>query len=78
MGRVNAGLHKAASTLSWLSDKLPKQPQLYADRFTHPHELDPLIHPDWEQNAGLLTGLSRFNQVLSVRPEFAVARHIDQ
>ena len=67
MGRVSVSLHKAASTISWLNAKLPKQPQLYSDRFAHPHELDPLIHPDWENTAGLLAGVSRFNQVLSVR-----------
>ena len=67
MGRVNAGLHKASSTISWLNALLPKSPQLYADRFAHPHELDSLVSPDWQQEAGLLLGLSNFNQVLSVR-----------
>src|SRR5215468_127483 len=67
MGRVSAGLHKASSTLSWLSAHLPKTPELYSDRFAHAHELNPLIHPDWENKAGLLAGISRFNQVLSVR-----------
>jgi type IV secretion system protein VirD4 len=67
MGRVNAGLHKASSTISWLNALLPKAPQLYSDRFAHPHELDSLVSPDWQQEAGLLLGLSNFNQVLSVR-----------
>src|SRR5919205_1310348 len=67
MGRVTNGLHKASSTLSWVNALLPKSPQLYSDRFAHPHELDPLVHPDWERAAGLLVGVSSFNQVLSVR-----------
>jgi type IV secretion system protein VirD4 len=67
MGRVSAGLHKAASTLSWLNALLPKSPQLYSDRFAHPHELNPLVSPNWQQEAGLLAGISQFNQVLSVR-----------
>jgi type IV secretion system protein VirD4 len=46
---------------------LPKSPKLYADRFANPHEQDSLVHPDWEREAGLLVGISRFNQVLSVR-----------
>jgi type IV secretion system protein VirD4 len=67
MGRVTNGLHKASSTLSRVHALLPKSPQLYSDRFAHPHELDPLVHPDWEREAGLLVGVSSFNQVLSVR-----------
>ena len=46
MGRVKNGLHKAASTISWLNTLLPKSPQLYSDRFAHTHELDPLVSPD--------------------------------
>src|SRR4029453_11738349 len=67
MGHVKNGLHKASSTLSRVNALLPKAPQLYSDRFAHPHELDPLVHPDWEREAGLLVGVSSFNQVLSVR-----------
>jgi type IV secretion system protein VirD4 len=67
MGRVKNGLHKASSTLSWVQSQLPKTPQLYSDRFAHPHELDPLVHSDWEREAGLLVGVSPFDQVLSVR-----------
>ena len=67
MGRVKNGLHKASSTLSWINAQLPKAPQLYTDRFARPHELAPLVHPDWEREAGLLVGVSAFDQVLSVR-----------
>ena len=67
MGRVKNGLHKASSTISWLNAQLPKTPELYSDRFAHPHEVDPLVHPDWETEAGLLVGVSPFDQVLSVR-----------
>ena len=67
MGRVSAGLHKASSTISWLNALLPKSPQLYADRFAHPHEVDPLVHQNWQQEAGLLLGVSNFNHALSVR-----------
>jgi hypothetical protein len=67
MGRVTNGLHKAFSTLSRVHALLPKSPQLYSDRFAHPHELDPLVHPGWEAEAGLLVGVSPFDQVLSVR-----------
>ena len=66
MGHVTNGLHKASSTLSRVQSLLPKAPQLYSDRFAHPHELDPLVHPDWEREAGLLVGVSSFDQVLSV------------
>src|SRR5215475_6571593 len=67
MGRVKNGLHKASSTISWITAQLPKPPELYRDRFAHTHELDPLVSPNWQQEAGLLVGLSKFNQVLSVR-----------
>jgi type IV secretion system protein VirD4 len=67
MGSVTNGLHKASSTLSWVQAHLPKPPQLYADRFAHPHEVNPLVSPNWQQEAGLLLGVSAFNQVLSVR-----------
>jgi type IV secretion system protein VirD4 len=69
MGRVTNGLHKASSTLSWVRSLLPKSPQLYADRFARPHEVNPLVSPNWQEEAGLLLGVSAFNQVLSVRPK---------
>ena len=67
MGRVTAGLRRASSTLSWVNAHLPKTPQLYADRFAHTHEVDPLVSQNWQQEAGLLIGVSAFNHVLSVR-----------
>jgi type IV secretion system protein VirD4 len=67
MGHVKNGLHKASSTLSRVNALFPKPPQLYSDRFAHSHELDSLIHSDWETEAGLLVGVSAFDQVLSVR-----------
>src|SRR5215467_13548231 len=67
MGRVSVGLYKVASIISWFNVFLPKSPQLYADRFAHTHELDPLVSPNWQQEAGLLLGVSSFNHVLSVR-----------
>src|SRR5215217_4528316 len=67
MGRLTGALHRASSTLSWLNAHLPKTPQLYTDRFADPHEVDPLVSPNWQQEAGLLVGVSAFNHVLSVR-----------
>jgi type IV secretion system protein VirD4 len=67
MGRLTGALHRASSTLSWLSAHLPKTPTLYSDRFAHTHEIDPLVSPNWQQEAGLLVGVSSFNHVLSVR-----------
>jgi type IV secretion system protein VirD4 len=67
MGRVANGLHKASSTLSWVRSQLPKPPQLYADRFARPHEVNPLVSHNWHDETGLLVGVSAFNQVLSVR-----------
>src|SRR5215211_6039361 len=67
MGRVTNGLHRASSTLSWVRSQLPKNPQLFSDRFAHPHEVNPLVSPNWQQETGLLLGVSAFNQVLSVR-----------
>jgi hypothetical protein len=54
MGRLTAGLHRASSTLSWVQAHLPKNPQLFSDRFAHPHEVNPLVSPHWQQEAGLL------------------------
>jgi type IV secretion system protein VirD4 len=68
MGRVKDGLHRASSTLSWLNAQLPKQPQLYSDRFADLHEVDPLVSQNWQNDTGLLVGVSAFNHVLSVRP----------
>jgi type IV secretion system protein VirD4 len=67
MGRVANGLHKVSSTLSWVRSLLPKPHQLYSDRFARPHEVNPLVSPNWQEEAGLLLGVSAFNQVLSVR-----------
>jgi type IV secretion system protein VirD4 len=67
VGRVTNGLHKASSTLSWVRSQLPKPPQLYADRFAHPHEVNPLVSHNWHDETGLLVGVSAFNQVLSIR-----------
>jgi type IV secretion system protein VirD4 len=67
VGRLAAGLQRMSSTLSWLSAHLPKTPQLYTDRFAQPHEVDPLVSPNWQQEAGLLVGVSSFNHVFSVR-----------
>jgi type IV secretion system protein VirD4 len=67
MGRITNSLHKASSTLSRLRSLLPKPPQLYADRFARIHEVDPLVSHNWQQEAGLLLGVSSFNHVLSVR-----------
>src|SRR4029453_16122743 len=67
MGGLTNGLHKASSTLSWVRSQLPKPPQLYAARFARPHEVNPLVSPNWQQAPGLLLGVSAFNQVLSVR-----------
>jgi type IV secretion system protein VirD4 len=46
---------------------LPKTPQLFSDRFAHPHEVNPLVSQRWQQETGLLVGVSSFKQVLSVR-----------
>jgi type IV secretion system protein VirD4 len=67
MGRITNGLHKASSTLSWVQAHLPKPHQLYADRFARPHEVNPLVSHNWQEEAGLLLGVSAFNQVLSIR-----------
>jgi type IV secretion system protein VirD4 len=67
MGVVTSSLQRMSATLSWLQAQLPKSPQLYADRFAHPHEVNPLVSPTWQQEAGLLVGVSSFNNVLSVR-----------
>jgi type IV secretion system protein VirD4 len=67
MGALASGLRQLSATLSWLSAQLPKQPQLYSDRFADPHEVDPLVSPNWQSDAGLLIGVSAFNHVLSVR-----------
>jgi hypothetical protein len=68
MGRLTAGLQRASSTLSWLHAHLPKTHQLYSDRFADPHEVHPLVSQHWQQETGLLVGVSAFNQVLSIRP----------
>jgi type IV secretion system protein VirD4 len=67
MGAITSGLHQLSSTLSWVQAHLPKTPQLFSDRFAHPHEVDPLVSQHWQNETGLLLGVSPFNQVLSVR-----------
>lgn len=67
MGVVGSGLRRISSALSRIKALLPKPHQLYSDRFAHPHEVDPLVSSHWQQEAGLLMGVSSFNHVLSVR-----------
>ena len=67
MGVVTSGLRRLSSTLSRINTLLPKQAQLYSDRFAQTHEIDPLISQNWQNEAGLLLGVSNFNHVLSVR-----------
>jgi hypothetical protein len=68
MGVVTSGLQQLSSTLSWVQTHLPKTPQLFSDRFAHPHEVNPLVSQHWHNETGLLVGVSPFKQVLSVRP----------
>src|SRR5262249_52926223 len=67
MGVITPGLQRVSSTLSWIHAQLPKPPQLFTDRFAHPHEVNPLVSQHWQYETGLLVGVSAFNQVLSVR-----------
>ncbi len=67
MGALASFLRRISATLSWIQAHLPKQPQLYSDRFADPHEVDPLVSHNWQSEPGLLVGLSAFNHVLSVR-----------
>jgi type IV secretion system protein VirD4 len=67
MGVVTSGLRRVASTLSRINAFLPKQTLLYSDRFANTHEVNPLVSHNWQQEAGLLIGVSTFNHVLSVR-----------
>ncbi|MDQ3830009.1 MAG: type IV secretory system conjugative DNA transfer family protein [Candidatus Tectomicrobia bacterium] len=67
MGTLASGLHRVSSTLSWVQALLPKPPKLYPADFAHPHEIDQLLTSTWHNEAGLLLGVSPFNQVYSVR-----------
>jgi type IV secretion system protein VirD4 len=67
MGVLASGLQRMASTLSWVQDHLPKTPKLYPNDFAHPHEIEKLLTSTWHNEAGLLLGVSPFNQVYSVR-----------
>jgi hypothetical protein len=67
MGALASGLRRASAILSWVNAHLPKQPQLYSDRFADPHEVDPLVSEHWQSETGLLVGVSVFHNVLSVR-----------
>jgi type IV secretion system protein VirD4 len=68
MGALTSSLQRFSSTISRVQSLLPKTPQLFADRFAHPHEVDPLVSQRWQHETGLLLGVSPFTQVLSVRP----------
>ena len=68
MGAIASTLRRASATLSWVNAHLPKTHKLYSDRFADPHEVDPLVSEHWQQEAGLLVGVSTFNHVLSIRP----------
>ena len=67
MGVVTSSLQRMSATLSWVQAHLPKSPQLFRDRFAHTHEINPLVSHNWHHEAGLLLGVSAFNQILSVR-----------
>src|SRR5215218_2535931 len=67
MGALTSSLQRFSSTISRVQSLLPKTPQLFADRFAHPHEVDPLVSQRWQHETGLLLGVSPFTQVLSVR-----------
>src|SRR5918995_1753803 len=67
MGVVTSSLQWMSATLSWVHAQLPKSPQLFSDRFAHTHEVNPLVSHNWHHEAGLLLGVSAFNQILSVR-----------
>src|SRR5215211_6414592 len=67
MGALTSSLQRFSSTISRVQSLLPKTPQLFADRFAHPHEVDPLVSQRWPHETGLLLGVSPFTQVLSVR-----------
>jgi type IV secretion system protein VirD4 len=68
MGAIASTLRRASATLSWVNAHLPKIHKLYSDRFADPHEVDPLVSEHWQQETGLLVGVSTFNHVLSIRP----------
>jgi type IV secretion system protein VirD4 len=67
MGLITSTLQRFSSTLSRLQSLLPKTPQLYTDRFAHPHEVSPLVSHHWQHEPGLLVGVNNFTHVLSVR-----------
>jgi hypothetical protein len=67
MVNVSSTLQRMSSTLSWLNAHLPQPPHLFTDRFAHPHEVDPLVSHTWHNEAGLLLGVTPFNQAYSVR-----------
>ena len=67
MGTLASGLQRVFSTISWVHAQLPKPPKLYPNDFASPHEIDQLLTSTWQHEAGLLLGVSPFNQVYSVR-----------
>ncbi len=67
--RTRRLLHRLLVGLSRLRAFWQKSAELHTARFSHPHELEPLVSERWHNNeAGLFLGTSAFNQVLSVRP----------
>jgi type IV secretion system protein VirD4 len=61
-------LHDLVVAASRLSAVLHQSPELHTARFSRPHELETLRSERWHTEAGLLLGVSSFNQPLSVRP----------
>jgi type IV secretion system protein VirD4 len=68
MGVVTGTLARFASLRSRINAWWSSTPQLYPDRFAHPHEFDRLRSDRWPHETSLLIGVSAFNQVLTVRP----------
>jgi type IV secretion system protein VirD4 len=67
VGIITSSLQRVTSTLSWIQAHLPTTPKLYPADFAHPHEIEQLLTSTWHNEAGLLLGISPFNQVYSVR-----------
>jgi hypothetical protein len=67
MGIITSSLQRMSSTFSWVQAHLPTTPKLHPAHFANPHEVDPLLTSTWHNEAGLLLGVSPFNQAYSVR-----------
>jgi type IV secretion system protein VirD4 len=67
MGHITAAIPRLVSTLSWVRAHLPSTPKLHPAHFANPHEIDKLLTSTWHNEAGLLLGVSPFNQAYSVR-----------